>query len=126
MHYHFDGRIHISDPNEDTQSTGSPGWIVRDINLYTTTVMLGATNEVATYSNGALAASRIINGARSHKANVNFNLKFPIYTSYRKLQIFKSAMEQFIKARPREVCVYVVCCLLVISFVRLFVSRVVH
>ena len=97
-------RIHIGDPNQDTSSTGSPGWIVKDIDLFTTTVVLGATNEVATHTNGSLARSRIINSARSHQAVLSFLLKFPINTPYSKLQIFKAAMERFVKARPREVC----------------------
>jgi phage-related protein len=61
-----------------------------------------ATNEVATYSNGSLAACRIINAARSPNAVVQFNLKFPIDTSYDKLQVFKGALEEFVRARPRE------------------------
>jgi hypothetical protein len=61
-----------------------------------------STNEVATYSNGSLASCRIINAARSPNAIVQFNLKFPIDVSYEKLQVFKRALEEFVKARPRE------------------------
>lgn len=77
--------------------------MVRDIDLYTTTLVLGATNEESTISNGSLATLRIINCARSPKASLSFLLKFPIDTSYTKLQVFKAAIEKFIKARPREV-----------------------
>jgi hypothetical protein len=75
---------------------------VKDVDLFTTTVLYTSTNEVATYSNSALSACRIINGARSPKASVNFLIKFPLDASYKKLQIFKGAIEEFIKARPRE------------------------
>lgn len=100
--YDIGDRIALSNPFSDTKSTGSQSWIVKDIDLYTTTVVLAATNEVSTISNGSLAGLRIINCARSPKANLNFLLKFPIHTSYAKLQIFKSALEKFVKARPRE------------------------
>jgi hypothetical protein len=53
-------------------------------------------------SNSSLAACRIINGARSQKASVSLKLKFPLDASYKKLQIFRGAVEEFIKARPRE------------------------
>lgn len=73
------------------------------MDLYTTTVLYASTNEVATVSNGALATMKIINAARSPKASLNFLLKFHIDTSYNKLMVFKSALEKFCKARPREV-----------------------
>ena len=100
--YDIGDRINVSDPKIDTSSTGSPGWIVKDVNLHATTVIYGTTNEYASYSNGSLASFRIINAARSPKANLNFLLKFPIDVSYSKLAVFKSALEKFIKARPRE------------------------
>lgn len=96
-------RIHVSNPNIDCSNTGSPGWIVKDVDLFTTTVIYGATNEVATYTNSSLAASRIINAARSPNASLLFFLKFPIDTPYEKLQVFKASIEKFIKARPRSV-----------------------
>jgi small-conductance mechanosensitive channel len=99
----FFHRIALSNPFQDTLSTGSQSWVVKDIDLYTTTVVLGATNEVSTISNGSLAGLRIINCARSPKASLSTLLKFPIDVSYTKLQVFKSAVEKFIKARPREV-----------------------
>jgi hypothetical protein len=86
----------------DTPTSGSPGWIVKDVDLFTTTVLYLATNETATYSNSSLAACRIINGARSYKAAVSFLHKFPLDAPYKKLQVFKGALESFIKARPRE------------------------
>jgi hypothetical protein len=95
-------RINVSNVNTDTPTTGSLGWIVKDVGLYTTTVVLAASNEMATYSNGSLASSRIINAQRSPQAVLNFLLKFPIDVSYTKLQAFRSALEEFVKARPRE------------------------
>lgn len=68
--YDIGDRINVSKPDIDVTNTGSPGWIVKDIGLYTTTVIYGSTNEVATYSNSSLAASRIINAARSPKASL--------------------------------------------------------
>jgi hypothetical protein len=96
-------RIHISDPQVDTDGMGSPGWFVKDIDLFTTTVVLGVTNEVATYSNGSLANFRIINGTRSHKAILGFFMKFPLDVPFAKIRIFSDAMERFVRARPREV-----------------------
>ena len=73
-----------------------------DVDLYTTTVLYASTNEVATYSNSSLAVYRIINAARSKRAAVNIPLKYPIDASYKKLQVYKGAVEEFIKSRPRE------------------------
>jgi hypothetical protein len=69
---------------------------------FSTTVVLAATNEMATYSNGSLAASRIINAARSPQAVLYFLLKFPIDTPYEKFKVFKGCLEKFVNARPRE------------------------
>jgi small-conductance mechanosensitive channel len=104
--YDIGDRIHVSDVNTDTSTSGSLGWIVKDVGLYTTTVVLGATNEVATYSNGSLASSRIINAARSPQAVLFFLLKFPIDVPYEKLKVFRNALEEFVKARPREWLVF--------------------
>ena len=100
--YDIGDRINVSDVNKDTEGTGSPGWIVKDVTLYHTTVVYGASSEVATYSNGSLASSRIINHARSPQACLWFMMKFPIDTPYEKFKVFKGAIEKFIKARPRE------------------------
>lgn len=60
-------------------------WFVENITLYTTTVRLAASNEVATYSNGSLAHLRIINAKRSPKACVYIKLKFGIEIPYQKV-----------------------------------------
>lgn len=96
--------------------------------LTSQTVRLAATNEVATYSNGSLASSRIINAKRSEKAIVAVYLKFADETRYDKLRVFRKTVEkvrtpaciptsndfvsvdcthsasetQFVKERPRE------------------------
>jgi small-conductance mechanosensitive channel len=95
-------RIAISDPQNDTSMDGSLTWIVENISLFQTTVRLGATNEVATYSNSSLAHSRIINAARSPKAMTFVYLKFGIDVPYSKVMIFKDVVEKFVKDRPRE------------------------
>jgi hypothetical protein len=82
---------------------GSQGWFVKDIDLFTTTLILGVTNEVATYSNGSLHTFRIINSARSHKAILGFFMKFPIDVPLHTLRVFQDAVERFVRARPREV-----------------------
>lgn len=107
--YDIGDRIATSYPYIDTSTTGSSDWIVRDVNLYSTTVVYGSTNELATHSNGALSTLRIINATRSPRACLSFHLKFPINTSYAMIEVFKLAMEKFVRARSREVrvCVHV-------------------
>lgn len=100
--YDIGDRIAVSDVNNDTDTAGSTTWFVRDVTLVTTTVVLAASNELATYSNGALASSRIINAARSPEAILFFLLKFPINTPYEKLKVLRRCIEQFVNARPRQ------------------------
>jgi hypothetical protein len=100
--YDIGDRISVSDPENDTSSNGSMTWFVEDLGLYSTTVRLAATNEVATYSNGSLANSRIINANRSPQAVVSVLCKFSVNVSYAKVQLFKKATEKFVKERPRE------------------------
>lgn len=57
--YDIGDRIHISNPQSDTSINGSASWFVRDVDLFTTTVVFAATGEKATLSNGSLAASRV-------------------------------------------------------------------
>lgn len=101
--YDIGDRIATSYPYLDTSTTGSSDWIVRDVNLYSTTVVYGSTNELATHSNGALSTLRIINATRSPRACLSFHLKFPINTSFAMIEVFKLAMEKFVRARSREV-----------------------
>jgi small-conductance mechanosensitive channel len=100
--YGIGDRINISNPESDANGGGSQGWIVDDVTLFATTIYLAGTNEKATVSNGTLAKSRIINCARSHKAILVLNLKFGLDSQFNRIEIFKSAVEKFVKARPRE------------------------
>ena len=100
--YGIGDRINISNSESDSNGGGAQGWIVDDVTLFTTTIFLAGTNEKATVSNGTLAKSRIINGARSHKAILVLNLKFGLDSPFNRIEIFKSAVEKFVKARPRE------------------------
>ena len=100
--YDIGDRISINSPNELPVADGVSTWYVEEVTLYYTTVRLGATNEVATISNSALANSRIVNAARSKKATVYIKLKFGIDVPFAKIQVFKETVESFVKARPRE------------------------
>lgn len=95
-------RIHLSNPQNETSPDGSSGWIVESISLFTTSVFWGATSERATLCNGAISNLRVINAARSPNAVVYVSLKFGIDTEYEKVEIFRSAVEQYLKDRPRE------------------------
>ena len=94
--------IHISDPNDETAGTGSGWWLVEDVTLFTTSVIFMFTNERATLSNGSLANSRIINSTRSPNASLHILLTFPVDVTYKKLEIFHKALEEYVNNRPRE------------------------
>lgn len=100
--YSIGDGIHVSNVETDTHFGGSPPWYVEDVTLFSTTVVNAWTNERATLSNGSLASSRIINTARSPQAYLYVYMKFGVDVPYTKVQIFRSALEQFIKDRPRE------------------------
>lgn len=100
--YDIGDKIATSNPNKDTDSNGSSTWFVDEVTLFTTTVRFATTNEVATYSNGSLAVLRIINANRSPKAIVSILIKFGLETPFNKITVFRTAVENFIKARPRE------------------------
>jgi hypothetical protein len=88
--------------NDSLTINGTMTWFVEKINLYTTTVRLAATNEVATYSNGSLASSRVINAARSPKVIFHHLFKFGVDVEYTKVQLFRDTITNFVKDRPRE------------------------
>lgn len=100
--YGVGDRIHLSNPQNDTSPGGSSGWVVEKVTLTTTTLYWGTTNERATISNGAVSNLRVINAARSPNATIFVQLKFGIDTPYEKIAVFKAAVEQFLKDRPRE------------------------
>ena len=80
----------------------SGGWIVENVDLYSTTVRLGSTREYATFTNGSLASSRILNLKRSEKPNIYMYLKFTMNVSQEQLDEFRRRIIVFIKDRPRE------------------------
>ena len=92
----------IQPVDEPTSWDGSAEWIVRDIDLFTTTVIFAYTNEIATLSNGSIANSRVMNGARSLPAIIYVTLRFGVDTDFEKLEIFKEALAQYVDRRPRE------------------------
>ena len=57
--YDIGDRIHIAEPERDPGPHGSSSWFVRDVDLFTTTVVFGGTGEKATLNNGSLAMYRV-------------------------------------------------------------------
>lgn len=100
--YDIGDRVAVSGVEDEVSSSGSAGWIVKDLDLYKTTVVFSITNEEATYSNGSLANSRVINHNRSPKASMNFFVRFGIDVEKVKVKSFAQAVELFVKDRPRE------------------------
>jgi hypothetical protein len=92
------------DANADVDDVGPPGggWIVENVDLYTTTVRMGTTREYATFTNGSLANSRILNLKRSVKPNIYMYLKFTMNITQEQLDEFRRRITEFIKSRPRE------------------------
>ncbi|KAL3920538.1 MAG: hypothetical protein SGILL_003213 [Bacillariaceae sp.] len=95
-------RIVVQPAESTTSPDGTTDWIVRDIDLFTTTVIYAYTNEIATLSNGSIANSRVMNGARSLPALLYVTLRFGIDVAYEQLEVFKEALNQYVVARPRE------------------------
>ena len=100
--FRFQDCIVIQPIDEPTSWDGSTEWIVRDIDLFTTTVVHVYTHEMASLSNGSIANSRVINGARSLPAIIYVTLRFGVDTSFEKLEIFREALSQYVEKRPRE------------------------
>lgn len=87
--------IHVS--NVESNITSSAGWRVQHVSLFETSFTWVSTNETATVSNGSLASSRIINWARSPHPRFIINFIVPIETKYETLELFKRAVEEYIK-----------------------------
>lgn len=100
--YDIGDRINVNGIETDADPNGSPGWIVKDVTLYHTTVIYGTTQEYATYSNGALSGSRIINCARSPQAVLNFCMKFGLNTPHPVIEEFHTELKAYVKSKPRE------------------------
>lgn len=89
--------IHVSSVDHDITTTGAKGWRVQHVSLFETSFTWVATNESATVSNGSLASSRIINWARSPNPRFNIHYVVPIETNYETLELFKLAIEEYVK-----------------------------
>ncbi|KAG7354823.1 mechanosensitive ion channel [Nitzschia inconspicua] len=100
--YDIGDRIVIQNCEADTAWGGSTDWIVRDIDLFTTTVLYAYTNEIATLSNGSIANSRVMNGARSLPGILYVHLRFGIDVTAEQLDVFREALYQWVLSRPRE------------------------
>jgi hypothetical protein len=100
--YDIGDRIEINSPTLAIDNSGSMGWIVEKVDLFTTTLRSGSTRKVATIANGALAEARIVNMKRSDKPLIQTYLKFGVATSKEQLELFRDKVTQFIKGRPRE------------------------
>ncbi len=100
--YGIGDRISISNTETPSNPGGAQGWIVEDVTMFTTTVCLAATNERATMSNGVITKSRIINGSRSPNAILYVTMRFAFDTPYIKVKRFRTAVESFVRDRPRE------------------------
>ena len=100
--YDIGNKIAVSPVDEVSNPDGSSAWFVEGVSLFTTTARYATTNEVATFSNGSLANSRIINAARSPKATVYIYFKFSLDVPHEKVILFRDSIESFVKARPRE------------------------
>jgi Mechanosensitive ion channel len=101
--YGIGDRISIGPVEDQSRSLdGALPWTVQNVTLFETVVTFLPTNETASLSNGALANSRIINWSRSPQAQLHIFLNFPLETPYEKLVVFKVAVEEYMKARPRE------------------------
>lgn len=102
LQYDIGDRIAVAGTESDAPGTGSGTWVVKDVSLYHTTVIYGATQEYATFSNGRLSTSRIINAARSPRATLTFLMRFGISVSSETVDEFKKRLIEYVKARPRE------------------------
>jgi len=100
--YDIGDRINVNGIETEADANGSAGWIVKDVTLYHTTVIYGKTQEYATYSNGALSQLRIINSARSPRAQLQFVIKFGIDVPHATIDEFQNELKAFVKSKPRE------------------------
>lgn len=75
----------------------SNSWLVEDITLTTSTLRFAATNEVATINNSSVANSRIVNCARSPKAQVTINVKVLLDASQRQIDELRGKIELYLE-----------------------------
>ncbi|KAL7557213.1 hypothetical protein ACA910_001281 [Epithemia clementina (nom. ined.)] len=100
--YDVGDRIAIANVSDMPDFDGSTQWIVENVDLLSTTARLVYTNEVANFSNGSLARSRLINMNRSPDPVVYVYVRFQTDVPYSTITIFRSALEIFVEDRPQE------------------------
>jgi len=100
--YDIGDKVAISDVHDPPDQNGSTHWMIESIDLVKTTARLMGTSEVASFSNGSLAQSRLINMNRSQGAIVYINVKFTIEIPYATIMIFRAAVEKYVDDRPQE------------------------
>ncbi|KAL7557216.1 hypothetical protein ACA910_001283 [Epithemia clementina (nom. ined.)] len=100
--YDVGDRIAIGNVSDMPDFDGSTQWIVENVDLLSTTARLVYTNEVANFSNGSLARSRLINMNRSPDPVIYVYVRFQTDVPYSTITIFRSALEIFVEGRPQE------------------------
>jgi hypothetical protein len=100
--YDIGDRVGIGNTEKEANASGTQAFVVEDVTLYHTSFIFVSTNERATVSNGTLAKSRIINCGRSPNAVIFFTLKFGVAVPYEKIEIVRTAVDKFVKARPTQ------------------------
>ena len=94
--------LNQDDADAPAKPHGSPHWIIESVGLLSTTARLTGTSEVATFSNGSIARSRIINMNRSPDPLIYVYVRFETNVPYSTILIFKAAVQKFIEDRPQE------------------------
>mmetsp|Transcript_6362 Transcript_6362/g.13250 ORF Transcript_6362/g.13250 Transcript_6362/m.13250 type:complete len:903 (-) Transcript_6362:51-2759(-) len=100
--YDIGDRIAIAEVDEPASLDGSTHWLVEKIDLMKTVAKLTGTNELASFSNGSLARTRLFNMNRSPDAVVYVKTRFALNVPYSTIMIFRSAVEKFVEKRPQE------------------------
>jgi hypothetical protein len=73
----------------------------QDITLFSTTLRFGSTNEVASFSNGSIANSRITNCARSKNATIAIPMTFHISCHEgNAIEEYRRGIEEYIQEHP--------------------------
>jgi small-conductance mechanosensitive channel len=97
--YNIGDGISISDITAGIK--GSADWIVVDFDLYSTTLRLASTDELATLPNGSIARACIFNMALSESARVHIRVNFSVDTPFERIVVLKRALKKFVENRPR-------------------------
>jgi hypothetical protein len=101
--YDIGDRIEIGNVTGTILSDGPmESVIVEKVDLFSTTVRVGTTREVATFSNGSLANTKITNLKRSERGNVYMKLKFGVEITSDQTDEFRQRVSTYAKDRPRE------------------------